>query len=35
MKQTRSLRLIGLLLASIWMIAAGFYAYPDVKEELH
>ena len=32
MKQTRSLRLIGLLLASIWMIVAGFYAYPDVKE---
>src|SRR3954453_12515554 len=32
MKQSRSLRLIGLLLASIWVIAAGFYAYPEVKK---
>ena len=31
MKQSRSLRLIGLLLASIWMLGAGTYAYPGVK----
>jgi len=31
MKQSRSLRLIGLFLASIWMLGAGTYAYPGVK----
>src|SRR5215207_3971559 len=32
MKQTRSL-LIGLALTSLWMLGAGFYAYPGVKDE--
>ena len=32
MKQTRSL-LLGFVLASLWMLGAGSYAYPDVKEE--
>jgi hypothetical protein len=32
MKQTPT-HLIGLVLASLWMLGAGSYAYPDVKEE--
>jgi hypothetical protein len=32
MKLTRA-HLIGLVLASLWMLGAGSYAYPDVKEE--
>src|SRR5215207_8254795 len=32
MKQTRT-HLIGLVLASIWMLGAGSYAYPGVKDE--
>src|SRR5215204_20921 len=32
MKLTRT-HLIGLVLASLWMLGAGSYAYPDVKEE--
>jgi hypothetical protein len=32
MKQTRPL-LLGFVLASLWMLGAGFYAYPGVKEE--
>src|SRR5215204_1556771 len=32
MKQTRT-RLIGLVLASLWMLGAGFYAYPGLKDE--
>src|SRR5215213_8762873 len=31
MKLSRRLRLIGLFLASIWMLGAGTYAYPGVK----
>src|SRR5215212_7450005 len=33
MTQTRALRLIGLVLASLWMLGAGTYAYPGVKGE--
>src|SRR3954471_22528842 len=33
MRQTRALRLIGLGLASLWVIGAGPYAYPGVKGE--
>src|SRR3954453_14793914 len=33
MKQSRRLRLIGLFLASIWMLGAGTYAYPGVKNQ--
>src|SRR3954465_15197526 len=33
MKLSRRLRLIGLFLASIWMLGAGTYAYPGVKNE--
>lgn len=33
MKQSRRFRLIGLFLASIWMLGAGTYAYPGVKNE--
>jgi hypothetical protein len=33
MKQTRALHLIGLVLASTWMIGAGTYAYPGVTIE--
>src|SRR3954447_3514643 len=33
MRQTRALRLIGLVLASLWVIGAGTYAYPGVKGE--
>src|SRR5215217_723369 len=33
MRQTRGLRLIGGLLASLWVIGAGPYAYPGVKGE--
>jgi hypothetical protein len=32
MKQTRT-HLIGLVLASLWMLGAGFNAYPGVKDE--
>ncbi len=32
MKQTRSL-LLGFVLASIWMLGAGSYAYPGVRDE--
>src|SRR5215207_9229199 len=32
MRLTRT-HLIGLVLASLWMLGAGSYAYPDVKEE--
>src|SRR4051794_10935 len=33
MTQTRALRRIGLVLASLWVIGAGTYAYPGVKGE--
>ena len=33
MTQTRAVRLIGLVLSSLWMIGAGTYAYPGVKGE--
>src|SRR3954451_15085970 len=33
MTQTRALRRIGLVLASLWVIGAGPYAYPGVKGE--
>src|SRR5215210_1675020 len=33
MRQTCALRLIGLGLASLWVIGAGTYAYPGVKGE--
>src|SRR3982750_4584001 len=33
MKQSRRFRLIGLFLACIWMLGAGTYAYPGVKNE--
>jgi len=33
MTQTRALRLIGLVLVSLWMLGAGTYAYPGVKGE--
>src|SRR3954454_23222099 len=33
MRQTRALRRIGLVLASLWVIGAGPYAYPGVKDE--
>ena len=32
MKLTRT-HLIGLVLASLWMLGAGSYAYPGVKDE--
>src|SRR5215212_1304339 len=34
MTQTRALRLIGLVLVSLWLLGAGTYAYPGVKGEL-
>ena len=33
MRQTRALRLIGLVLVSLWLLGAGTYAYPGVKGE--
>ena len=33
MRQTRALRRIGAVLASLWVIGAGSYAYPGVKGE--
>ena len=33
MRQTRALRLIGLVLASLWVLGAGPYAYPGVRSE--
>src|SRR3982751_6080351 len=33
MRQTRALRRIGLVLASLWVIGAGPYAYPGLKGE--
>jgi hypothetical protein len=33
MRQTRALRRIGAVLASLWVIGAGPYAYPGVKGE--
>src|SRR5215212_6370850 len=33
MMQTRALRLIGLVLASLWLLGVGTYAYPGVKGE--
>src|SRR5215211_6508719 len=33
MTQTRTLRPIGLVLVSLWMLGAGTYAYPGVKGE--
>ena len=33
MTQTRARRLIGVLVASLWMLGAGTYAYPGVKGE--
>src|SRR3954447_11680197 len=33
MTQTRAIRLIGLVLASLWVIGAGPYAYPGVRGE--
>src|SRR5215218_11451979 len=33
MTQTRARRLIGVMVASLWMLGAGTYAYPGVKGE--
>src|SRR5829696_5277540 len=33
MRQTRVIRLVGLVLVSLWMLGAGTYAYPGVKGE--